>query len=333
MCGAVGGVGLGSAGAAVPYGRDEQQTKGASVASLTTTASERASIEAFRRDVLDASMTALVILQFTAEWCGPCKALNPILDKVAADYAAKGVTRVAIDVDKNQTIAAQFRIQSVPTVYAVFQGQPVADLTPARTEAQLKKFLDEILAQLPVGAGGGDDAAADVEPLVEAGQAALADGAHEEAYRIFTALAAEVPERLDVVAGIARALIGLGRIDEAEGVMAGVPAEAKDAGVAQARAALALAKEAAPVDDLEGLRQRSAAAPDDLALRYELAGGLMARGDRDAAADELLEMIRLDRTWQEGAARERLLKLFEAVGLEDPWVMATRRRLSTILFS
>ena len=315
-------------------GRDEQQTKGASVASLTTTASERANIEAFRRDVLEASMTALVILQFTAEWCGPCKALNPILDKVAADYAAKGVTRVSVDVDKNQTIAAQFRIQSVPTVYAVFQGQPVADLTPARTEAQLKKFLDEILAQLPVGAGtAAADAAADIEPLVEAGQAALGEGAAEEAYRIFTALAAEVPERIDVVAGIARALIGLGRIDEAEGVMAGVPADAKEAGVAQARAALALAKDAAPVADLEGLRQRSAAAPDDLALRYELAGGLMARGDRDAAADELLEMIRLDRSWQEGAARDRLLKLFEAVGLEDPWVMATRRRLSTILFS
>lgn len=307
--------------------------KDASVASLTTTAGERASIEAFRRDVLDASMTALVILQFTAEWCGPCKALNPILDKVAADYAAKGVTRVSVDVDKNQTIAAQFRIQSVPTVYAVFQGQPVADLTPARTEAQLKKYLDEILAQLPIGAGAADDGAADIEPLVEAGQAALTEGAHEEAYRIFTALAAEVPERVDVIAGIVRSLIGLGRVDEAEGVMAGIPADAKDAGVAQARAALALAKESVPVDDLEGLRRRVAAAPDDLAQRFELAGGLMARGDRDAAADELLEMIRLNRSWQEGAARDRLLKLFEAVGLEDPWVMATRRRLSTILFS
>jgi putative thioredoxin len=311
--------------------RRRQEQKDASVASLTTGAGERASIEAFRRDVLDASMESLVILQFTAEWCGPCKALNPVLDKVAADYAAKGVRRVAVDVDKNQTIAAQFRIQSVPTVYAIFQGQPIADLTPARTESQLKQYLDQILAQLPLGGGGADQA--DIEPLVEAGQAALADGAHEEAYRIFTALAAEVPERPDVVAGIARALIGLGRLDEAEGVLAGLPADAKDAGIVQARAALALAREAAPVDDLDELRRRSAAAPDDLALRYELAGGLMARGDRDAAADELLESIRLDRSWNEGAARDRLLKLFEAVGLEDPWVMATRRRLSTILFS
>ena len=316
-------------------GRNDRLKKGASVASLSTAAGERASIEAFRRDVIEASMDSLVILQFTAEWCGPCKALNPILDKVAADYADKGVKRVAVDVDKNQTIAAQFRIQSVPTIYAVFQGQPVADLTPARTEPQLKQYLDQILAQLPVGAGaaGGADPAAEIEPLIEAGQAALGEGAHEEAYRIFTALAAEVPERVDIVAGIARALIGLGRIDEAAGVLGGVPEDAKDAGVAQARAALALAREAAPVDDMDGLRARAAAAPDDLALRFELAGGLMARGDRDGAADELLEMIRVDRTWNEGAARDRLLKLFEAVGLEDPWVMATRRRLSTILFS
>lgn len=314
-------------------GRTDKQQKDASVASLSTAATERASIEAFRRDVIDASMDSLVVLQFTAEWCGPCKALNPILDKVAAEYAAKGVKRVSIDVDKNATVAAQFRIQSVPTVYAVFQGQPVADLTPARTEAQVKQYLDQILAQLPIGAGAPDAAAADIEPLIEGGQAALAEGAHEEAYRIFTALAAEAPERADIVAGIARALIGLGRIDEAAGVLAGLPDDAKDAGVAQARAALALAREAPPVDDLEGLRARAAAAPDDLALRFELAGGLMARGDRDGAADELLEMIRIDRSWSDGAARDRLLKLFEAVGLEDPWVMATRRRLSTILFS
>jgi len=303
------------------------------VASLSTAANERASIEAFRRDVIEASMDALVVLQFTAEWCGPCKALTPVLEKVTADYAAKGVRHVKIDVDKNQTIAAQFRIQSVPTVYAVFQGQPIVDLTPARTEAQIKQFFDQILAQLPIGDAADGAGGADIEPLIEAGQAALGDGAYEEAYRVFTAVAAEVPERADVAAGIARALVGLGRLDEAQGVLGSLPADAKEPAVAQARAALALAREAAPVADLDGLRARVAADPDDLGQRYELAGGLMARGDRDGAADELLEIIRRDRGWDEGAARNRLLKLFEAVGLEDPWVMNARRRLSTILFS
>lgn len=303
------------------------------MASLSTAASERASLEAFRRDVIDASIDALVVLQFTAEWCGPCKALTPVLEKVTAEYADRAVKYVKIDVDKNQMIAAQFRIQSVPTVYAVFQGQPIVDLTPARTEAQVRQYLDQILAQLPIGNGAETAATADVEPLIEAGQAALADGAYEEAYRVFTALAAELPDRADVVAGVARALIGLGRLDEAQGVLASLPEDSKEPAVAQARAALGLAREAAPVDDLDGLRARVASNPDDLALRYELAGGLMSRGDRDGAADELLEIIRRDRAWNEGAARDRLLKLFEAVGLEDPWVMNARRRLSAILFS
>ncbi len=128
-------------------------------------------------------------------------------------------------------------------------------------------------------------------------------------------------------------IIGMGQLDAADGVLGGLPADAKDPLVAQARAALALAREATPVEDLEGLRAKVDASPDDHAARFELAGGLMARGDRDGAADALLEIIRRDRGWQDGAARDRLLKLFDAVGLEDPWVMGVRRRLSTILFS
>jgi putative thioredoxin len=301
------------------------------LATLATAATERASIEAFRRDVIDASMASLVIVDFWAEWCGPCKALGPVIEKVAADYAAKGVKLVKIDVDKNQTIAAQFRIQSIPTVYAIFQGQPVADLTPARTEGELTRALDALLAQLPLG--GGAPGTADLEPIIESAAAALAEGAYAEAEQVYAALVAELPERNDLKAGHARALLGLSRLAEAEAVLAAIPAEAKDAGIAQARAALALAKEMPAGADLTALKAKVAADSSDLAAKYDLAGALMAAGDRDAAADALLGLIAADRTWNEAAAQARLLKLFEAVGLEDPWVMSTRRRLSAILFS
>src|SRR3569623_282590 len=215
---------------------------------------EREAVEAFRRDVVEPSMTTLVLIDFWAEWCGPCKALSPVIEKVAEDYASKGVILAKIDTDKNQFIAAQFQIKSLPTVYAMFQGQLVADLSTARR-------------------------------------------------------------------------------DEAETALAAVSAEAaKSPEIERARAALTLARDAKPVDDLSGLAADVAAHPDDHAKRFELAGGQMAAGDRDAAADSLLAIIAADREWNEGAARTQLLKLFEVDGLEDPLVSAQRRKLSAILF-
>jgi len=304
------------------------------VATLGMSAADREAVEAFRRDVVEPSMTQLVIVDFWAEWCGPCKQLGPVIEKVAKDYAAKGVKLVKIDVDKDKFIAAQFRVQSIPTVYALFEGQPVADLTQARTEGQLTRMLDQLLAQLPIQAGEGDPGAQDVEQFVAMGEELLAAGDAERALAVFEQVATLAPDHVAATAGHARALLALGRADDAEALLATLPEDkAKDVAFAQVRAAIALARQAAPVDDLAALQQAVAAAPEDLEKRYELAGGLMAIGDRDGAADQLLASIALDRTWHEGAAKERLLTLFAAVGLEDPWVSAQRRRLSAVLFT
>ena len=303
------------------------------MASLGLSAAEKEAIDAFKRDVIEPSMTQLVILDFWAEWCGPCKALTPVLEKVTADYADRGVILKKINVDENQLIAAQFRVQSIPTVYALFQGQLVADLTPARTEKQLTQYLDQILKQLPVQ-GEAQALEAELEPLIAMGEQVLADGDSERATGIFTQLLEMAPEDPAVVSGLARALVGAGQVDEAAALINALPEAArKEAAVARAESAIALAREAQPVDDLSDLQRKVAANPTDLDARYELAGGLMAAGDRDGAADQLLAIIQADRDWNDGAARSRLLKLMEVVGLEDSWTATTRRRLSAVLFT
>lgn len=295
-------------------------------------AQDRDALEAFRHDVIEPSMSALVILDFWADWCGPCKQLTPVLEKVAADYADKGVLLAKVNVDEQKTIAAQFRVQSIPTVYAVFQGQLVADMTQFRTEAQITRVLDQMLKQLPIQ-GAAKALEQEIEPLIAMGEDVLAGGEAERALGIFQQITEMAPDNADALSGLARALIAAGRIDEADALLSTLPDDQKKApALSRAASALALARDAKPVDDLGGLRARVAAHPEDHAARFELAGGLMAAGDRDGAADALLEIIRADKGWNEGAARAQLLKLFEAIGLEDPWVAATRRKLSAALF-
>lgn len=302
------------------------------MASLGMSAAERTAVDAFRRDVVEPSMTKLVIIDFWAEWCGPCKALTPVLEKVATAYADKGVVLAKIDTDKNQFIAAQFQIRSIPTVYAMFQGQLVADLTSARTESALRTMIDQLLRQLPIEAG---DAApeAELEPLIAMAEQVLDEGDASRALSIFDQIAEMAPEHPAVLAGRVRALVASGDTDAAQAAIDALPeAAAKAPEIARAQAALALAREAKPVDDLAALAAEVAAAPADMDARYRLAGGQMAANLHQAAADTLLAMIADDRDWNDAAARQLLLKLFEVVGLQDPWVAAQRRRLSAILF-
>ena len=304
------------------------------MASLGLNLDEQKAVDRFRKTVVEPSMTKLVILDFWAEWCGPCKALTPVLEKVAAEYADKGVILAKVNVDEEQFIAAQFQVRSIPTVYAMFQGQPVADLTPARSESQLKQYLDQILAQLPVQPGAlGEEAPQDVAPLLAMGEEILAEGDGERAASVFAQIVEIAPDNAAAHAGLVRALLLAGRREEAAAVLDALdPKLAADHALDQARAALALAEDAPEEGELAALRAAVAAAPDDMDARLALANGLFAAGDRDGAADTLLAMVAADRAWNEGAARARLLQIFEAIGLEDPWVARTRRKLSTVLF-
>ncbi len=312
------------------------------MASMGLNIEEQKAVERFRKEVVDPSQTKLVILDFWAEWCGPCKALTPTLEKVAAEYADKGVVLAKVNVDEEQFIAAQFQVKSIPTVYAMFQGQPVADLTNARSESQLKQALDQILEQLPVKPGADDGANAqqgpskeELEQFVGMGEAALSEGDAQRAASIFAQVTEFAPDNAPAHAGLVRAMVQLGQVEEARQVLAAIDADPKlaaDPSIAAARSALELAGTQVDEGELAELKAKAEAEGADMAARLAYAEAAFAAGRRDEAADTLLAMIEEDREWNEGAARAKLLQIFEATGLEDEWVVATRRRLSKILF-
>jgi putative thioredoxin len=285
-----------------------------------------ATIETFEADVLAASMTVPVIVDFWADWCGPCKQLGPLLER--AVKAAKGKVRlVKIDIDKNQMLASQMRIQSIPTVYAFFQGRPVDGFQGSIPESEIKKFIERLPRADGLSQGGDED-------YMAAAEAAFAAGDVTTAAQFYAQAAQSDPENIAAIAGLARCHLTLGDRDQARDTLAMIPeAKQNDPAVASIKAALALADGGGDAGDLAGLEQAAQANPADLEARYAYANGLLGAGAMEPAIEQLLAIIERDREWNEAAARQKLLTVFEALGHAHPATVRGRRRLSAILFS
>ena len=280
----------------------------------------------FMAEVIDGSAKIPIVVQFWAPWCGPCKQLGPLLEKVVA--AAKGkVKMVRINIDENQQIAQQMRVQSVPTVYGFFNGQPVDGFAGAQPESTLKQFIDKLVA----AGGSGPDIAA----MVEAANSLLETQDYDNAMAQYHEIMAAEPESPDGLAGMIRCMVGMKDIDGAREIVDQLDDEFRDKpAMVIAIDSLELAEKAAGAAG--GLTQARAAVdadPNDLAARQELALGLFATGEQAESMEQLLESIRIDRAWNDEAARIQLLEFFKTLGPANRDVMAARRKLSTLLFA
>ena len=280
----------------------------------------------FMAEVIDGSATMPIVVQFWAPWCGPCKQLGPLLEKVVA--AAKGkVKMVRINIDENQQIAQQMRVQSVPTVYGFFNGQPVDGFAGAQPESTLKQFIDKLV----VAGGSGPDIAA----MVEAANSLLETQDYDNAMAQYHEIMAADPESPDGLAGMIRCMVGMKDIDGAREIVDQLDDEFRDKpAMVIAIDSLELAEKAAGAAG--GLAQARAAVdadPNDLAARQELALALFATGEQAESMEQLLESIRIDRAWNDEAARMQLLEFFKTLGPANRDVMAARRKLSTLLFA
>jgi putative thioredoxin len=307
---------LGSAGPAPTSGKGA----GGDLVKDTTT-------QTFVRDVIEPSRTVPVLVDFWAPWCGPCRQLSPIIEKVV--HAAKGaVLLVKMNIDDHPAIAGQLGIQSIPAVIAFVNGQPVDGFVGALPEGQIKAFIERLAG--PSGPSGPSD----TERLIAEGEGLLAAGDIGGAAELFAGALKLDPQSIAAIVGLAGCLLETGEIDRARQTLAMVPdSAASDPRVTAIRARLDLAAQTETLGDSAPLEARIAANPLDHQARFDLALILNAKGEREAATDRLLEIMRRDRSWNEEAARKQLVQFFEAWGPTDEATLAGRRRLSSVLFS
>ncbi|MFN3744160.1 MAG: thioredoxin [Hyphomicrobiaceae bacterium] len=278
----------------------------------------------FGKDVIEASRAQPVIVDFWAPWCGPCKQLTPVLEKVVRAAGGK-VRLVKINIDEHPALAQQLRVQSIPTVYAFLDGRPVDGFAGAQPESAVKAFVDRLI---------GDAGAADLEHAIQEGEKAFEEGDLQTAAEIFAAVLQEERDNIKALAGLARCYLKTGDLERAEQTLALAPPEKRDAPqLASVRAAIGLAKRGQDTGNLGELKARVEANPADHQARIDLATALAAIGEKEAAVSQLLESFRRDRKWNDEAARKQLVELFDAWGPKDPATLEGRRRLSSLLFS
>ena len=282
----------------------------------------------FMQDVVEASQDVPVIVDFWAPWCGPCKTLGPQLE--AAVTAAKGAVKMAkVNVDEAQMIAGQLQVQSIPTVYAFYKGQPIDGFQGAGPQSEINAFVERAIQ-----AGGGTSPADDLNAAVEAAEEMLGEGAAEDAAQTFAAILGEDPNHAAAYGGLVRAHIALDDLEQAEAILNGAPAEISKAPELDAAAAqLELAKQAADAGPLADLEAAVAADENDHQARFDLAQAMYAAGDGEGAVDHLLTIFRKDREWNDGAAKAQLFTIFDALKPEDPVALNGRRKLSSMIFA